>query len=87
MLRSIPSRSSSGSTDADDVQSGLDRAELADERMRSFLEEDAGDQDVDPHPARELDRLERVLRAQDTMTGLAQRLIDQLLHGCVFLEH
>ena len=55
--------------------------------MRSFLEEDAGDQDVDPHPARELDRLERVLRAQDTMTGLAQRLIDQLLHGCVFLEH
>jgi hypothetical protein len=25
--------------------------------------------------------------AKDTMAGLTQRLIDQFLHGCVFLEH
>jgi len=35
----------------------------------------------------ELERLECIVGGQDAMAGLAQRLIDQLLHGGVLLEN
>ena len=73
--------------DADDSQSGLNRAQLADECLPALLEEMAGDDDIDADPAQDLERLERILGAEDAMAGLAERLVDQLLHGCVLLEY
>jgi hypothetical protein len=72
--------------DAHDAHSSLDRVELAYECLPSLLEEAADNQKVDAHSAHDLERLECILRGQDAMAGLAQRLIDQLLDGCVFLE-
>jgi hypothetical protein len=76
-----------GIADAHDLHAWLDRAQLADQRLGSLFEQHAGDEDVDLDPARELDCFERVLRAQDTVARLTQSLFDQLLNGCVFLEH
>jgi hypothetical protein len=72
--------------DADRPQPRLDRAKLADERLRSLVEGDAGDQDIDVHSAHDFERFERVLGAQDPMAGLTQGLVNQLLYGRVFLE-
>jgi len=65
----------------------LDRAELVYEGLPSLSEEDADNHDVDANSANDLERLECIRGGQDTMPGLTQRLIDQLLDGCVFLEN
>jgi hypothetical protein len=71
--------------DADDPHSSLDRPELAHERL-SHPVELAENQDVDAYSAHDLERLECIFGGQDAMAGPAQRLIDQILNGCVFLE-
>jgi len=47
--------------------------------------EQAEHQDVDTYSAHHLERLECILGGQDAMARPAQRLIDQILYGCVFL--
>src|SRR5438045_7952762 len=49
-----------GIADAHDLHAGLDRAQLADQRLGPLFEQDADDQDVDLDSARELDRFERM---------------------------
>lgn len=73
--------------DADDPQIRLDRAELARECVPLLLGEITGHQDIDPYPAHHLQRFECILGAQDPMAEFTQRLIDQLLYGCIFLQH
>jgi hypothetical protein len=68
----------------DDVHVRLNRAKLAYEG--SDLDEYPGNNDVDAYSARDFDRLERILCAQDTMAGLTQYLIDQLQDCRVFLD-
>jgi len=69
------------------MQPRLNRAELAEEGLHPRVEKGPDDQDVDLHPVQNVQRLERIVGAHDTMAGVAQRLIDQLLNGCVFFEH
>jgi hypothetical protein len=75
------------SCDADDSQPRLKRAKLIHQCRAPFVHEVADDDDVDPDPLQQLERLERIVRRQHAVPGIAEGLVDELLDGRVFLQH
>jgi hypothetical protein len=71
--------------DADDANPRLERAELIHECRAAFVHQVADDVDADP--LQQLERFERVVRRQHPVAGLAETLVDELLHCRVFLQH